>query len=166
MSNTNYIIMYRTLLTAVLALFPLMGMAQAKLETLLSERDKMHREWKVSESKKSGIFGNRTKKDMIETNEWMSRIINKDNQIMDELRMINEIEKTEITYEKNDYKFISQKQEREIAILKRALAEKDQVVEAKRSDKRTYEWTTLIFFLGTSIFAFLYIKERKILKGL
>ncbi|EKB50146.1 hypothetical protein [Cecembia lonarensis] len=158
--------MYRTLLTAVLALFPLMGMAQAKLETLLSERDKMHREWKVSESKKSGIFGNRTKKDMIETNEWMSRIINKDNQIMDELRMINEIEKTEITYEKNDYKFISQKQEREIAILKRALAEKDQVVEAKRSDKRTYEWTTLIFFLGTSIFAFLYIKERKILKGL
>ena len=164
MSNINYIIMYRTLLTAVLALFPLMGMAQAKLETLLSERDKMHREWKVSESKKSGIFGNRTKKDMIETNEWMSRIINKDNQIMDELRMINEIEKTEITYEKNDYKFISQKQEREIAILKRALAEKDQVVEAKRSDKRTYEWTTLIFFLSTMTFAYLFYRQKKRVK--
>ncbi|MGY6742305.1 MAG: Clp protease ClpB [Cecembia sp.] len=156
--------MYKKLLIVLLALLPCVGMAQAKLETLLSERDKMHREWKASESKKSGIFGNRTKKDMIETNEWMARIIQKDNQIMDELKMLSEIEKTEITYEKNDYKFISQKQEREIAILKRALAEKDQVVEAKRSDKRTYEWTTLIFFLSTMTFAYLFYRQKKRVK--
>jgi hypothetical protein len=142
-------------------LTPISGFSQAKLENLLAERDKMHREWKAAESKKSGIFGNRTKKDMIETHDWMARIIQKDNQIMEELKMLSEIEKTEITYEKNDYKFISQKQEREIAILKRALAEKDQVVEEKKSDKRTYEWTTLIFFLSTLAFGYLYFKRRK-----
>lgn len=145
----------------LMLLAPISGFSQAKLENLLAERDKMHREWKASESKKSGIFGNRTKKDMIETHDWMARIIQKDNQIMDELKMLSEIEKTEITYEKNDYKFISQKQEREIAILKRALAEKDQVVEEKKSDKRTYEWTTLIFFLSTLAFGSLYFKNRK-----
>jgi hypothetical protein len=153
--------MYRQLLICLLALLPLRGMAQAKLENMLSERDRMHKEWKASESKKSGIFGNKTKKDMIETNAWMERIIQKDNQIMDELRMLNEIEKTEITYEKNDYKFISQKQEREIAILKRALAEKDLSAEEKRSDKRTYEWTTWIFFLSTLTFAYLFFKVKK-----
>lgn len=153
--------MRRYLLLLFVVVLPWELTAQAKLENLLTERDKMHREWKASESKKSGIFGNRTKKDMIETNDWMARIIQKDNQIMEELRMLNEIEKTEITYEKNDYKFISQKQEREIAILKRALAEKDQVVEEKRSDKRTYEWTTLIFFLSTVAFGYLYFGKKK-----
>ncbi|WP_291784285.1 Clp protease ClpB [Cecembia sp.] len=156
--------MYRQLLICLLVCFPLYGMAQAKLENLLSERDRMHREWKASESKKSGIFGNRTKKDMIETNAWMERIIQKDNQVMDELRMLNEIQTTEITYEKNDYKFISQKQEREIAILKRALAEKDLSVEEKKSDKRTYEWTTLIFFLSTMTFAYLFYRQKKTVK--
>jgi len=153
--------MMKKLMVFIVLLAPFYGFSQAKLENLMSERDKMHREWKASESRKSGIFGNRTKKDMIETNEWLARIIQKDNQIMDELKMLNEIEKTEITYEKNDYKFISQKQEREISILKRALAEKDQVVEEKKSDKRTYEWTTLIFFLSTLTFGSLYFKNRK-----
>ncbi|WP_165389879.1 Clp protease ClpB [Cecembia calidifontis] len=151
----------KKLMVFIMLLVPFYGFSQARLENLLAEREKMHREWKASESKKSGIFGNRTKKDMIETHDWMARIIQKDNQIMDELKMLSEIEKTEITYEKNDYKFISQKQEREIAILKRALAEKDQVVEEKKSDKRTYEWTTLIFFLSTLAFGYLYFKRRK-----
>ncbi|PSL03067.1 Clp protease ClpB [Cecembia rubra] len=151
----------KRLIVFLMLLAPFYGFSQAKLENLLIERDKMHREWKASESKKSGIFGNRTKKDMIETHDWMARIIQKDNQIMEELKMLSEIEKTEITYEKNDYKFISQKQEREIAILKRALAEKDQVVEERKSDKRTYEWTTLIFFLSTLAFSFLYFKNKK-----
>ncbi|RZS94960.1 hypothetical protein BC751_0472 [Cecembia calidifontis] len=153
--------MMKKLMVFIMLLVPFYGFSQARLENLLAEREKMHREWKASESKKSGIFGNRTKKDMIETHDWMARIIQKDNQIMDELKMLSEIEKTEITYEKNDYKFISQKQEREIAILKRALAEKDQVVEEKKSDKRTYEWTTLIFFLSTLAFGYLYFKRRK-----
>ncbi|EOZ96522.1 hypothetical protein A33Q_2292 [Indibacter alkaliphilus LW1] len=131
------------------------------MEKMLDDRDRMHKEWKASESKKSGIFGNRTKKDMIETNEWMQRIIHKDNQIMDELKMLSEIEKSEITYEKNDYKFISQKQEREIGVLKRALQEKDEAIKEKGSDKRTYEWTTFLFFLSTAVLGFMYYKKVK-----
>lgn len=158
--------MFKNIILLVWLILPSVAFGQAKLEKLVSERDRMHAEWKASESKKSGIFGNRTKKDMIETHEWMSRIIQKDNQIMDELRMLGEIEKTEITYEKNDYKFISQKQEREIALLKRALQEKDEVTQEKIADKRTYEWTTLIFFLGTVTFAYLFYRERKTLRTL
>ena len=98
---------------------------------------------------------------MIETNEWMERIIQKDNQIMDELKMLSEIQKTEITYEKNDYKFISQKQEREIAMLKRTLAEKEGMVIEGKSESRTYEWLTFIFFLSTAVLSFLFWKRSK-----
>jgi uncharacterized protein YaiI (UPF0178 family) len=148
-------------LIVLLLIFPATLFAQAKLDKLLKERDSMHREWKSSESKKSGIFGNRTKKDMIETNDWMERIIQKDNQIIEELRLLGEIEKTEITYEKNDYKFISQKLEREIALLKRALEERDLQTIEQQSSKRIYEWTTLIFFLSTVVLGYFYWKKSR-----
>ncbi|AFL83882.1 hypothetical protein Belba_1250 [Belliella baltica DSM 15883] len=151
----------KKLVLIILLSLPFNLFAQAKLDKMLQDRQTLHQQWQNSESKKSGIFGNRTKKDMIETNNWMERIIQKDNQIMEELRMLNDIEKTEITYEKNDYKFISQKQEREIATLKRALQEKDSEIVEKNSDKRSYEWTTLIFFLSTLTFGYLYWKKVK-----
>jgi preprotein translocase subunit SecG len=153
--------MFKKYLLVVLFFIPSLLLAQAKLDRMLKERDSMHREWKASESKKTGLFGNRTKKDMIETNEWMQRIIQKDNQIMEELRLMSEIEKTEINYEKNDYKFISQKQEREIALLKRALEEKDLQVVEKKSGKRIFEWTTFIFFLSTIGLGYFYWKKVK-----
>jgi hypothetical protein len=153
--------MLKRFLLILLVLAPVSVFAQAKLDKLVSERNKMHTAWKDSESKKTGIFGNRTKKDMIETNEWMERIIQKDNQIMEELKLLSEIEKTEITYEKNDYKFISQKQEREIAMLKRTLAEKEGMVIEEKSESRTYEWLTFILFLSTAILAFMNWKKSK-----
>jgi hypothetical protein len=124
-------------------------MEGAKLEKLVQERDKLHSEWKISESKKTGIFGNRTKKDMIETNEWLERIIAKDNQIMDELRMIGAIETTTISQEKEDYKSITLKLEQDVQALKRAVAERDKEIEQKITERRTFEWTTVIFFLTT-----------------
>lgn len=151
--------MIKRYILVLLFFIPTMAFAQAKLDRMLQERESMHREWKASESKKTGIFGNRTKKDMIETNEWMQRIIQKDNQIMEELRLMSEIEKTEITYEKNDYKFISQKQEREIALLKRVLEEKDQQVTEKKSGQRIFEWTTFIFVLSTLGLGYFYWKK-------
>lgn len=135
--------------------------AQEKLKKLVEERESLHQAWKVSESKKTGIFGNRTKKDMVETHGWMERIIDKDNLIMEELKLLRDIEKTEITYEKNDYKFISQKQEREIATLKKALAEKDLEMQEKQKSTRTYEWTTLIFFVSTLLLGFAYSRKRR-----
>lgn len=153
--------MWKILVFFVFLALPLHVSAQAKLEKLVEEREQLHQAWKASESKKTGIFGNRTKKDMVETHDWMARIIQKDNQIMEELKMLSEIEKTEITYEKNDYKFIVRKQEREIAVLKKALEEKGESIEEKKQDKRFFEWTSLLFFLGTMGFGYLFWKEKK-----
>ncbi|WP_186753800.1 Clp protease ClpB [Echinicola salinicaeni] len=154
--------MKNILLLACLLFLSLSAFPQKRLEKLVDERQNLHRQWKASESKKSGIFGNRTKKDMIATNEWMERIILKDNLIMDELEMLKNIETTEIKYEKDDYKFIAQKQEQDISKLKRALKEKDKEITSESNSKRTYEWTTLIFFLSTVILGFLLyrIKSR------
>jgi hypothetical protein len=116
---------------------------------MVQERDQLHAQWRSSESKKSGIFGNRTKKDMIETNEWLERIVSKDNQIMDELRMIGSIETTVISQEKEDYKSITLKLEQDVQALKRAVAERDKQIEEKLTERRTFEWTSLVLFLTT-----------------
>jgi len=134
---------------------------QAKLEKMVQERDALTSEWKESESKKSGIFGNRTKKDMIGTNEWLERIIAKDNMIMDELRMINSIETTTATQTGDDYKAIAFKQEKDIQSLKRAIAERDKSIEDMLSNKRTFEWTTTLFFLISLGLGFWIYRSRK-----
>lgn len=153
--------MRKILLVCLAFLLVSESFAQEKLKKLVEERESLHQAWKVSESKKTGIFGNRTKKDMVETLGWMERIIDKDNLIMEELKLLRDIEKTEITYEKNDYKFISQKQEREIATLKKVLAEKDLEMQEKQKSTRTYEWTTLIFFVSTLLLGFAYSRKRR-----
>jgi hypothetical protein len=150
-------VMLTFIFTLLISLWQADSIESAKLQRMIEERDLLHAQWKASESKKTGIFGNRTKKDMIETNEWLERILIKDNQIMDELRMQGNIEKVTITQEKEDYKSIALKLEKEGQILKRALAEKDVEIEKKISEKRPFEWLSLIFFivsigLGTWIY--------------
>jgi hypothetical protein len=119
----------------------------AKLQLMIQERDQLQAQWKESESKKSGIFGNRTKKDMVETNAWLERILAKDNQIMDELKMIGSIETAVIGQEKEDYKTIAFRLENQVQALRRALAEKDQIISEKIEASRTYEWASFILFL-------------------
>ena len=152
--------MYRVIVLLFL-LFPLAVFGQEKLNKLVTERQQLHEQWQQSENQKSGIFGNRTKKDMIATNEWMARIIQKDNQIMQELEMLKKIETTEISYEKDDYKFIAQKQEQDIGKLKRALADQEGEIAKQKSSKRTYEWATFILFLSTVTLGVMYYKARK-----
>jgi len=134
---------------------------QAKLEKMVQERDALTTEWKRSESKKSGIFGNRTKKDMIETNEWLERILAKDNFIMDELRMIGDIETTVATQTGDDYKAITLNLEQDLQALRRALAEKDENIEELLSTRRTFEWATMILFLSTLVLGYWIYKIKK-----
>ena len=140
-----------TILSLLLAffLFQVENEGTAKLEMMVQERQALHQQWQNSESKKSGIFGNRTKKDMVETNEWLERIIAKDNQIIEELKFSGKVETAVIGQEKEDYKTITQSLERDVQILKRALAEREKEVANKVTEKRIYEWMTLIFFLST-----------------
>jgi hypothetical protein len=140
------------MLTVVLLLFSLFNFqipeaGDTKLQLMIQERDQLQAQWKNSESQKSGIFGNRTKKDMIETNEWLERILAKDNQIMDELRMIGSIESSVLGQEKEDYKTISFRLENQVQALKRALTERDGQIKEKLAERRTFEWTTFILFI-------------------
>ena len=84
---------------------------------------------------------------MIETNEWLERILSKDNQIMDELRMIGSIESSVLGQEKEDYKTISFRLENQVQSLKRALTERDGQIKEKLAERRTFEWTTFILFI-------------------
>lgn len=158
-SSNKYVYFFGLVLW--LMTLPSLAVAQEKLNKLLRERETLHREWQVSESKKSGLFGNRTKKDMSATNEWMDRIIRKDNQIMQELEMLKDIETTEISYEKENYKYVAQKAEADIVKLKRALSEKDEAIRKEEDEKRRYEWTTLLFFLSTLVLGFLYYRKKR-----
>ena len=128
---------------------PSEGEGTAKLEKLVQERQALHQQWRSSESKKSGIFGNRTKKDMIETNEWLERILAKDNQIIEELKFTGKVETAVIGQEKEDYKTITQSLERDVQVLKRALAEKEKEIDSKLRERRIFEWSTLILFFTT-----------------
>jgi hypothetical protein len=119
----------------------------AKLQLMIQERDMLQVQWKESESKRSGIIGNRTKKDMIATNGWLERILAKDNQIMDELRMIGSIESSVLGQEKEDYQTIAFRLENQLQALKRAVAEKDQEIQSKVTERRTFEWISFILFL-------------------
>ena len=133
---------------------------QEKLKKLIAERKNLQQEWQQSESRKSGIFGNRTKKDMILSNEWLTRILQKDNQIIEELELLKAIETTEIGHEKEDYKHIAQKAEADIVKLRRALTVKDEKILAEKKEKRTYEWFTLIFFVATLVLGYMYYRKR------
>ncbi|EON78880.1 hypothetical protein ADIS_0777 [Lunatimonas lonarensis] len=139
--------------------------AQEKLNRLVKEREILHKEWQESESQKSGIFGNRTKKDMITTHEWLSRIIEKDNQIMAELQLLKDVETATISHEKEDYKYIAQKQQNDIDILKRVLSEKEQELEKAKADLLTNERAAFLLFLTTLLAGFLYVKAKRKTKG-
>ena len=98
---------------------------------------------------------------MIETNEWLERIIAKDNLIMDELRMIGDIETTVATQAGEDYKTIVFKQEKDVQALRRAVADRDKSIEDMLSTRRTFEWTTTIFFLTTLGLGYWIYRSRK-----
>ena len=153
--------MLAILFSILLSLFQVDASESARLQRLVEERESLFRQWQSSENKKSGIFGNRTKKDMTETNEWLERIITKDNQIIEELKLSGSIETAVIGQEKEDYKAITMSLEQDVQALKRALAEKEKVAQERLSDRRTFEWTTVIFFLFTLGLGFWIYKIKK-----
>jgi hypothetical protein len=153
--------MLTIIFTLWMSLWQTPSLESAKLEKLVQERQALHQQWQNSESKKSGIFGNRTKKDMIETNGWLERILAKDNQIIEELKFSGKVETAIIGQEKEDYKTITMSLEKDVQTLKRAVAERERVIENHIQAKRTYEWTTFIFFLTSASLGFWIYRLKK-----
>jgi tRNA U34 5-carboxymethylaminomethyl modifying enzyme MnmG/GidA len=133
---------------------------QAKLQRMVEERDVLTQEWKESESKKSGIFGNRTKKDMIETNNWFERILKKDNLIMDELRMINSIGSTAAVQTGDSYKAIALKQEQDIQKLQRKIDNMESAGAKNVSENRTFQWISFLLSICLVTIGYYYYKLR------
>lgn len=80
---------------------------------------------------------------------------------MEELEMLKNIETTEISHEKEDYKFITQKQQGDIGILKRSLESKDLELKEAKSKYRKNEWVAFILFLTTIGLGYLYFNIRR-----
>ena len=81
--------------------------------------------------------------------------------IIEELKLSGSIETAVIGQEKEDYKAITMSLEQDVQALKRALAEKEKVAQERLSDRRTFEWTTVIFFLFTLGLGFWIYKIKK-----
>lgn len=80
---------------------------------------------------------------------------------MEELEMLKNIETTEISHEKEDYKFITQKQQGDIGILKRSLESKDLELKEAKSKYRKNEWVAFILFLTTIGLGYMYFNIRR-----
>ncbi|WP_052354142.1 hypothetical protein [Flectobacillus major] len=78
------------------------GFSQDKLKSLTTERQLLYNEYLASESQSSGLFGNRTKDDMQTSIEALKQIMEKDNQILDELKNLQEQSKADFTEKYND----------------------------------------------------------------
>ena len=76
--------------------------AQQEINKLTLERENLYRKYKETESLTSGLFGNRSKGDLQTTIDALSEIIKKDNEILRELKDIQENSKIEFTNKYND----------------------------------------------------------------
>ena len=77
-------------------------LAQEEINKLTAERENLYQKYKESEGLSSGLFGNRSKKDLQTTIDALSAIIKKDNEILDELKHIQQDSKVEFTNKYND----------------------------------------------------------------
>ncbi len=76
--------------------------AQEEINKLTLERESLYRKYKETESLTSGLFGNRSKGDLQTSIDALNEIIKKDNEILDELKNIQENSKVEFTNKYND----------------------------------------------------------------
>jgi chromosome segregation ATPase len=91
---------FLTLLTLFIATNSLF--AQEEINKLTLEREKLYSKYKDTEGLTTGLFGNRSKGDLQTSIDALNEIIKKDNEILDELKHIQEDSKVEFTNKYND----------------------------------------------------------------
>ncbi len=78
------------------------SIAQNQLDSLTQQRYDLYQTFKEAESQKSGFFGNRTKEDQQASIDALTEIIEKDDQILDELNRMQDKSRTEMTGKYNE----------------------------------------------------------------
>lgn len=76
--------------------------AQKEIDKLTAERSTLYRKYRETESLTSGLFGNRSKTDLQTTIDALNEIVKKDNEILEELKSIQENSNLEFTNKYND----------------------------------------------------------------
>jgi ElaB/YqjD/DUF883 family membrane-anchored ribosome-binding protein len=76
--------------------------AQDKVSILTIEREQLYRAYQDADSQMSGILGNRTKDDLQQTIDALRAIIDKDNEILEEIANSNAKDRSEFTDKYND----------------------------------------------------------------
>lgn len=142
--------------------------AQEQINKLTLERESLYRNYKETENLSTGLFGNRSKDNMQTTIDALNKIIKKDNEILDELKHIQENLKIEFTNKYNDLirqnNDLSQKNRELIQLAERHKGyskENHQIIEETEQKQ-----TLLISFLTLfGLISLLYTIKYFVLKG-
>lgn len=134
-----------------------------KLKELIDLRKKNFSEYFNSIEQKSGIFGNKTKKDLSRSNEILTSIVRTDNQIIDVLNRSLEYK----TFEKTGYNYDKLESENRVAELLKANDTlyvqnkylKSDIISGKK-DKLVSNW--LIFLLSILLIVQYFYFRRKL----
>ena len=142
--------------------------AQEQINKLTLERESLYRNYKETENLSTGLFGNRSKDNMQTTIDALNKIIKKDNEILDELKHIQENSKIEFTNKYNDLirqnNDLSQKNGELIQLSERHKGyskENHQIIE-ETEQKQTLLISFLAFF---GLMSLIYTIKYFVLKG-
>ena len=135
------------------------------LQNLLAERAKNFSEYTGAIQKRSGIFGNKSKRDIQKTNEILIQIVTLDNDIMNALNRAlsyKTFEKTTDNYNSRDCEMKLQKSMEVTDTLTKQLMVLEKKIKKQGSSSSTYQtlfYTTLVLLLGLLV---LYYRKREI----
>lgn len=131
------------------------------LQNLLAERAKNFSEYTSSIQKRSGIFGNKTRRDIEKSNEVLIDIVTLDNSIMDALNRAlsyKTFEKTTDNYSARDCELKLKQNMQVTDTLMKQLAVLEKKVEHPDSSGPVYK---LLFYLLLAGYALLILKMRR-----
>ncbi len=135
------------------------------LETLLTARAKNFSAYTTSIQQHSGIFGNKTKRDLEKSNEVLIRIVTLDNNIMDELKRTLDyktFEKTTGSYNSHDCELRLEQSMHVTDTLSKQLNILEKKI--KSSDAAAYKYSSLFYlFVAISMIltGVIFFKVRK-----
>ncbi|SIN96107.1 hypothetical protein SAMN05444394_2537 [Algoriphagus halophilus] len=141
-------------------LLPFQIIAQVPVENLLKERQYLLYQLQETKRNTASMMELALESRPSSEGRLAMQIIEKDNAIIQKLQLSDRIDHSSILSENEQYKTITLSQEQDIQKLKNALTQKGYEVNASRLGKRKFELATLIFFIGTITFGWLFVRDK------
>lgn len=150
----------KTILFLWVFLLPIKMFAKVDVENLIEERQSLVYQLLENNRKTSSYLSESWDHSSYGENQIAMRIIEKDNAIIQKLQLKDQINYSSLISENEQYKTITLSQEQDIQKLKIALSKKGYEINASKLEKRNFELASLIFFLSTVIFGWLFAKDK------